>query len=146
MSYKRILIVTDDNPSALKAVKCGYELARQLKARVALLNVVDKALAEGNVDAGIFPDEAARRLKKEMETFLEKMEKEYGKGTDTERFAPDGEVKETILQMAKEWKADLIVAGTHGRKGLSRLLEGSMAEGVLRDSTVPVFIVPMDKS
>jgi len=46
--------------------------------------------------------------------------------------------------MAEEWDAQLIVAGTHGRKGLNRLLMGSMAEGVLRGSKVPVFIVPID--
>ncbi|MFA6084847.1 universal stress protein [Mucilaginibacter sp.] len=145
MSYQKILIVTDDNPSALKAAICGYELARQLKAKVALLGVVEEALTEGNVDAGIFPKDAKHDMKQQMEEFLSNIEKEYSKGVKTERFAPEGEVKETVLQMSRTWKADLIVAGTHGRKGLSRLLEGSMAEGVLRDSKVPLFIVPMDK-
>ncbi|OOQ61956.1 universal stress protein [Mucilaginibacter pedocola] len=146
MNYHRILIVTEDNPSALKAARCGYELAMQLKAKVALVGVVEQGLLEGDVDAGIFPAQGAQSLKKDMEVFLEKIEKDYSQGTDTERFAPAGEIQATILQLAKEWEADLIVAGTHGRKGLNRLLMGSMAEGILRESTIPVFIVPMDKA
>jgi nucleotide-binding universal stress UspA family protein len=145
MSYKRVLIVTDDSPSALKAAKCGYELAKQLGAKVALMGVVDQSLTEGNVDAGIFPDQAAHELKKDMEEYLHGVAKDYGNGIDTEIFAPEGDVKDTVIQMCREWKADMIIAGTHGRKGLNRLLMGSMAEGILRDAKVPVFIVPMDK-
>jgi nucleotide-binding universal stress UspA family protein len=118
MSYKRVLIVTDDSPSALKAAKCGYELAKQLGAKVALMGVVDQALAQGNVDAGLFPEKAAQDLKKAMQM---------------------------VIQMCREWKADMIIAGTHGRKGLNRLLMGSMAEGILREAKVPVFIVPIAK-
>jgi len=75
---------------------------------------------------------------------LHKVKQDYANGIDTEIFAPAGEVKKTVLRMAEEWDAQLIVAGTHGRKGLNRLLMGSMAEGVLRGSKVPVFIVPID--
>ncbi|GAC1313648.1 MAG: universal stress protein [Mucilaginibacter sp.] len=144
MKYNRILIVTDDSPSSLKAARCGYDLAAQLNAKVALMGVVDEGLAQGNPDAGIFPEQAAHDLKKYMEEFLHKVEQDYANGIDTEIFAPEGDVKETVLQMAREWDAQLIVAGTHGRKGLNRLLMGSMAEGILRDSKVPVFIVPID--
>ena len=145
MNFKRILIVAADNPSSLKAVKYGYALARQLKAKVGLTGVIDQVLAEGNTDAGVFPEEAAQKLKLDMEELLHHLQNDYGKGLETEIFAPKGLIKDTVLQMAKEWNADLIVAGTHARKGLNRLLMGSIAEDVLRDSTVPVFIVPMDK-
>jgi nucleotide-binding universal stress UspA family protein len=144
MNYKRILIVTDDSPSSLKAARYGYDLAKQLDAKVALLGVLDRTMAEGNVDAGIFPEQALNDLRKNMKKFLEGVEKDYADDVDTEIFTPEGDVKEVCLQMAKEWDAQLIVAGTHGRKGLNRLLMGSMAEGILRDSEVPVFIVPID--
>ncbi|TZF81722.1 universal stress protein [Pedobacter sp. BS3] len=145
MKYDRILIVADDSPPSLKAVQYGYDLAAQLHAKVGLIGVTDQALAEGNVDAGVFPDQAAHLLKKHMEEFLHQVVRDYSNGVETEIFAPEGEVKATVLQMAKVWDAQLIVAGTHGRKGLNRLLMGSMAEGILRDSHVPVFIVPIDK-
>lgn len=133
----------DDSPSSLKAIRYGYELAAKLNAKVALAGVVDEALAEGNVDAGVFPDQAAHDLKKSTKDFLSHMKEDYGKDIDTEFFTPEGEVKETILNLAKEWEATLIVAGTHGRKGLNRLLMGSVAEGILRDSNIPVMVVPM---
>ncbi len=144
MNYDRILIVTDDSPSSLKAAKYGYDLAAKLNAKVALIGVIDEALATGNVDAGIFPEQAAHSLKKNMEELMHNIQRDYANGVGTEFFVPEGEVKETVLKMAREWDADLIVAGTHGRKGLNRLLMGSMAEGILRDSKVPVFIVPID--
>lgn len=145
MKYKRILIVADDSPSEIKAVRYGFDLADQLDAKVALVGVIDPGLEEGNVDAGVFPDQARAEAKKQMQVFLHQLVKDFDGKTGTEVFAPEGAIHDIILQMAREWKADLIIAGTHGRKGLNRLLMGSMAEGILRDSPVPLFIVPMDK-
>jgi len=48
---------------------------------------------------------------------------------------------ETVAIQAREWKADLIVVGTHGRKGLGRVLLGSGAEQVIRTAPVPVLVV-----
>ena len=146
MQNERILIVADDSPSSIKAIKYGFQLAARLKARVGLIGVVDGALAIGNVDAGVFPEQAAFELKKSMKAFLGHMASDYGKGIDAELFTPEGEVKETVLQLANEWEATLIVAGTHGRKGLNRLLMGSIAESILRDAHIPVVVVPMDKA
>ena len=145
MQPERILIVANDSPSSLKAVNYGYTLAADLGAKVALLGVVDEALTEGNVDAGIFPDEAARQLKEKLELFLHQLARDHANGVDTEILTPEGEVTQTILQTAREWDAHLIVVGTHGRTGLNRLLIGSLAEDILRHSTVPVFVVPVDK-
>jgi len=145
MQPERILVIANDSPSSLKAVKYGYTLAAELGAKVALLGVVDEALTEGNVDAGIFPDEAARQLKEKLELFLHQLARDYANGVDTEMFTPEGEITQTILQTAREWDAHLIVVGTHGRTGLNRLLMGSVAEDILRHSTIPVFIVPIDK-
>ena len=52
-----------------------------------------------------------------------------------------GPAADMILAQAKEWAADLIVMGTHGRRGLARMVMGSDAEGVLRGSNVPVLLV-----
>lgn len=145
MKTERILIVADDSPSSLKAAKYGFYLAGRLKAKVALIGVVDGALAIGNVDAGVFPEHAAFEMKEHMEDFFNHVVRDYANGIDVELFTPEGEVKETVLDLAREWEASLIVAGTHGRKGLNRLLMGSVAEGILRDSKVPVVVVPMDK-
>jgi hypothetical protein len=56
-------------------------------------------------------------------------------------FTPIGLPKEEILNTAKEWQADLIVMGTHGRTGLLHLVMGSVAEHIVRHATVPVLVV-----
>lgn len=52
-----------------------------------------------------------------------------------------GRVAELIVEAAKEWPADLLVIGTHGRRGFSRLFLGSVAENVVRIATTPVLLV-----
>ncbi|MET4081295.1 nucleotide-binding universal stress UspA family protein [Pedobacter sp. UYP30] len=145
MKNERILIVADDSPSSLKAIKYGFYLAGRFAAKIALIGVVDEALAIGDVDAGIFPETAELKMKKFREDFLNHVVKDYANGIDAELFTPEGNVKDTVLDLAREWEATMIVAGSHGRKGLNRLLMGSVAEGILRDSKVPVVVVPMDK-
>jgi nucleotide-binding universal stress UspA family protein len=53
-----------------------------------------------------------------------------------------GDVGERIIEEASAWPADLIVCGTHGRRGLRRIVMGSAAEHVVRLSSVPVLLVP----
>jgi len=53
-----------------------------------------------------------------------------------------GDVVETLLHEAKKMHADMIVMGSHGYSGVSRAILGSVSEGVLRQSTIPVLIVP----
>jgi len=145
MEFNRILILIDDSAGAIRAARYGYGLARELGAKVALLSVVDAALAEGNVDAGIFPEQEGSKLKLAAEELLHNLRNDYGQGVETEIFAPEGEVKKIVLQMAREWKAKIVVLGSHGRSGLTKLLMGSVAEEVIRHSPVPVFVVPLDK-
>ena len=54
---------------------------------------------------------------------------------------PTRRVPDVVVAEAKRWPADLIVAGTHGRRGLSHLFLGSVAEGIIRISTVPVLLI-----
>lgn len=142
MSTKKILIVADDSPSAIKAIEYGYALAREVQAQVALLYVVENALTEGNVDAGIFPDQAEARLKEECQNFLQQMEQQYGHAVNTTRLTPEGDIRNIAIEMASDWHADLMVMGTHGRTGLNKLLMGSVTDSVLHKSSIPVCIVP----
>lgn len=55
---------------------------------------------------------------------------------------PEGKPAEEILNIANNWEADLIVAGTHGRTGLQHLLTGSVAEYLIRHAKIPVMVIP----
>ena len=58
----------------------------------------------------------------------------------------EGDYAENILKTAKEIKADIIVMGTHSRKGLDKVLLGSIAEKVLHHANIPLFIIPVNLS
>lgn len=141
MSYNKILIAVDSSEYAMKAAKKGLELAHQLNAKAALLFVVDKSKAMGNVDAGILPAEALMVLKKGAEQTLDELAEMYN-DKELMKFMPEGHPTEDITKTAETWEADLIVMGTHGRTGLKHLLMGSIAEHIVRHSKIPVMIVP----
>ncbi len=141
MTYKKILIAVDSSEYSMKAAKKGLILAHQLEAKSALLFVIDKCKAIGNVDAGITHDQALIVLKKEAEQTLDELAEMYN-GNELMKFMPEGNPEEDIIKTAKNWKADLLVLGTHGRTGLKHLLMGSTAERVMRRSDIPVMMVP----
>jgi nucleotide-binding universal stress UspA family protein len=62
-------------------------------------------------------------------------------GVEVRTIARVGEVSETILQVARDERVDVIVMGTHGRAGLGRLILGSVAEKIVRQAEVPVVTV-----
>lgn len=57
----------------------------------------------------------------------------------------EGRISEKIASAAQAWPADLLVIGTHGRRGFSRLLLGSVAEGIIRMSTIPILLIHAPK-
>ncbi|MCT3639637.1 MULTISPECIES: universal stress protein [Weeksellaceae] len=143
-NIEKILIVADDSPISVKAVHYGYALARQLRAKVALLSVENTL---ENPPDTLVPYEVpyAESRFEHLENFLSAMERDYADGIETEKFVEEGNIKETVLRVADKWKAQVIVAGTHARKGLGRLILGSTSEDILHGSKIPMFIVPMDK-
>jgi nucleotide-binding universal stress UspA family protein len=141
MTYNKILIGVDSSEYSLKAAKKGLDLAHQLKAKAALVFVVDVSKALGNIDAGILPEQALIVLKKEAEQTLDELASMYN-GKELIKFMPEGRPDKDILKTAENWEADLIVLGTHGRTGLMHLLVGSIAEYVVRHSKIPVMVVP----
>lgn len=141
MAYKKILIAVDSSEYSMKAAKKGLALSHQLGAVAALLFVIEKSKAMGNIDAGILPEQALIVLIKEAEQTLDELAQMYN-GKELLKFMPEGNPEEDIVKTAENWKADLIVLGTHGRTGLKHLLMGSTAERVVRHSSIPVMIVP----
>jgi nucleotide-binding universal stress UspA family protein len=145
MKTDKILIVADDSRSSIKAIQYGFNMAREMGAKVMLLCVIDPALASGNPDAGIFPDDALIALKAKTDNFLNRIKNEYAGNLDTEIMAPVGDIQTNVIDIAVKWSAGLIVTGTHSHTGLSRLFIGSVSESIIHHSPVPVCVVPADK-
>lgn len=145
MRFSRILILTDNSQAARSVVQAGYELASDMGAQVFLAHVVDEALAMGDVDAGIFPDEALRKMHARVEKLLDGFKSDYSKGIETDILVPVGEVSNVIPQMIKETGAELIIMGAHSRSLFERLIGSDIDESVLRAATVPVLVIPLKK-
>jgi len=103
--------------------------------------VVDIGKAMGNIEANILPQEALIVLKREAQQTLDQLAEMYN-GKDLKKFMPEGQPAEDIIKTAINWDADLIIVGTHAKKGLSKLLSQNVSDYVLHHSKVPVLLIP----
>ena len=142
--YKHILIATDGSELAGKAVAAGFELARQCGAQVTVVTVTEPWTAMVGGDAVFaFPiDEYAKAANEGAARILDAASELARKAeiTCATVHVKDQYPPEAILDTANKIACDLIVMASHGRRGLGRLLLGSVAAKVLTHSTLPVLI------
>lgn len=139
---KTILVATDFSEPSDAALAYAATLGQKLGAALHLVNSFELPIA-------FFPDgvlvvtaEAASRITDAAQTRLREAVDAYAKrGIAVTSHLVQGDAREGILSVASKVGADLIVMGTHGRRGLSRALIGSITESVLRTSNVPVLTV-----
>jgi nucleotide-binding universal stress UspA family protein len=145
--FKRILVAVDASQTGELALQTAIGLAAESQARLRIVHAVDVA----NVNLGAeFPaqPEVAEGIVKAGQEILDRAEASAAAaGLQTEKKLVTIDtlklrIPEAIANDAEAWPADLIVIGTHGRRGLSRLFLGSVAEGVARVATAPVLLVP----
>jgi nucleotide-binding universal stress UspA family protein len=143
--YTKILVPIDGGAASERGLREAISVARDQHAEILLLHIVDEwPLAAGDV-AAVNLDAGAKALRAGGAELLERAEQQVRAGGVTVHSAIIEEmglpVGECVVQRARAWPADLIVCGTHGRRGFSRLLLGSNAEYILRHAPVPVLLV-----
>jgi nucleotide-binding universal stress UspA family protein len=145
--FGRILIAVADDEIAEQVIHTAVSLAGALNAKLALVHVVDLAIAgaaaSGPMEMGAGPI-ATQEIIEEQEhsgqRFLDRIAAQFPGGA-VETLLREGAPASDIVAAAVEWHADLIVVGTHGRGGLGRLVLGSVAETVLREAPCPVLTI-----
>lgn len=143
--YKRILVPVDGSKTSMKGLREAIRLAKSCKARLRLVHVVDESMAFRDSAFSFGADNIIDILKKGGETALERAAefvRKQGIKPETaliESFK--GRVADGVVADAKKWRADLLVLGTHGRRGISHLVLGSDAELVVRLAPAPVLLV-----
>jgi nucleotide-binding universal stress UspA family protein len=152
MNINKILIGIDDSKYADFAAAYGFDLARSFKAHVGLVHIVEPVampqpandtLVGLPLETVMFPETEILNIQKEQTAILiERTVKQYGNNVEVTNFTEYGSTEEGILRCCAEFNADMIVIGTHSRKGIDRFFMGSVAEHVVRHSTVPVLVVP----
>jgi len=146
MSYKRILVPVDGSPTSAKGLKEAIKLARESRAKLRLIHVVEEyaAFSAPELGANVGPLlDALKAAGRKALARVERSARAAGVRPETalvEDFG--GRVADAIVRQAKRWRADLIVMGTHGRRGVKRVLLGSDADLVVRYSPVPVLLIP----
>lgn len=144
--YQRILVPVDGSPTAQRGLAEAIALARSGGGRLRLLHVVDELSFALSADAfASYAGDMLTLLREGGEQILAKARAEVeAAGVAVETVLRDsyaGRVGDLVAAEASAWPADLIVIGTHGRRGVGRLFMGSDAEQVLRLAPVPVLLV-----
>jgi nucleotide-binding universal stress UspA family protein len=146
LMYKRIMVAVDGSPTSNQALDAAIGLARTFGSRLRLIHVVNEmAHLSGYDQFGFSAGQLLKAMTDAGNAILhDAMARAAAAGIEVDcmLFNEIGErLGETVATAAKLWNADLIVAGSHGRKGLGRMLMGSGADQIIRVAPVPVLVV-----
>jgi nucleotide-binding universal stress UspA family protein len=143
--YSRILVPIDGSAAARKGLGEAIRLAKALGAELKLVHVVNEFMMDASYVPSVYYDPLVTKLREvggELLAAVESTVHEQGVAVQSELLEASGRrAADSILEVARQWPAELIVMGTHGRRGLYRLALGSDAETVLRAADVPVLLV-----
>jgi len=145
--YKRMLVPIDGSLRSEVVIRHAATTAKALNCDVRLITVVDLNKKNGYKTAGNMSDEAASLAWVESEieqaeNCLRPVAERFG----DHGLAPEMEVRfgnpgEEILKAAAEYRSDIIAMATHSRRGVARLVFGSVADYVLKESHIPVLLI-----
>ncbi len=144
--YQRIIVPVDGSETSNHALATAIGLAKESKGRLLVVHVVEElAYLTGYDQFGGYGGDLIKIMRETGIGILAKaVESARAEGVEVEQMLYDqlGErLPEVVAQEAKRWNADLIVVGTHGRRGVGRILLGSGAEHIVRMAPVPVLVI-----
>ncbi|MGQ3887655.1 universal stress protein [Legionella sp. CNM-1927-20] len=146
MTYKKIMLAVDGSEVGQAAVKEIIKIAHDKNVIVRLIYVVDETFIYhgSTIDYGAL----VSAYREEGEKILDNIEKLITSQSSIKVEKVIVELKkiqvriaEIIMKEAQKWSADLLVIGTHGRRGFNRFFLGSVAESIIRIATVPILLV-----
>ena len=149
--YSKILVAVDESETSRHALQQAIELARKLSASVRMVHVLDMSWLpigpEVAIDTAAL-SEARRGVGEKIIAAARDTAKAAGFEAEAaliETETPMQQVAQAIAKETARWGADLVVLGTHGRRGFQHLMLGSVAEQTVRQSSVPVLLIPAPK-
>ncbi|MDN3654816.1 universal stress protein [Ferruginibacter paludis] len=153
---KKILIALDYEPSAEMIAETGYKIATALNAEITLLHVIAEPAYYSSLDYSpimgysgfmdtidpALTDTVKDDIKKMAQEFLENSKKHLGNDS-IKTIVTEGSFAHSIVDASEGGMADLIVMGSHNRRGLDKLLMENVAEKVIHLSKIPVLVIPI---
>ncbi len=143
MSYRKLLVPLDGSDLSAQALEDAAVLADAFGSEILLIGAIDLTAGMYDVYSEAFsPVDLKAQLEKFLEGALDRAAEQLeGQGIRVRRFLRVGVPHDEIADLADEEGVDLIVMTTHGRKGITHLLLGSVAEKVIRTAPCPVLVV-----
>ena len=143
--YQRILVPVDHSDTSAAALREAKRLAADQHAVVRLVHVIDLAQFAWSANEFLDVPQLQASLRNGGQTLLDERASEMtalGLSVETGMLEIwGGQIAKSLVDEATSWQAELLVMGTHGYGGLTHLLLGSVAEGVLRQTKIPVLLV-----
>jgi len=143
--YGKILVPVDGSDASTCGLREAIRLAKDQGGKLRLIHVVNEFIFDGAFGMGTNTNDlfqSLRDLGKTIVAQAEALARQQGVDAESQIIESIGApAADFIVAQAKDWPADLIVMGTHGRRGLARLAMGSDAEHVVRLASVPVLLV-----
>ncbi|MCL7489718.1 MAG: universal stress protein [Desulfobulbaceae bacterium] len=137
LDWHKILVAADGSANSESAVEHAVSAAAEFEGKLAVVTVVDA----NDEMLAMAPEHVKKLVDKAHEYLQGVVEKAEKKGIAAETFIREGEPHDQITKLADEIGASVIVMGTHGRKGLKRLLMGSVTERTIGYANCPVMII-----
>jgi nucleotide-binding universal stress UspA family protein len=151
MLIKKILIGIDNSKYADNAARYGFDIAHKFNAKVGLVHIVEPVVMPynsgtdplmGTADLTMADTDLVNIQNTAAQTLIDDTIRKFGEGLEVSHYNEFGDTSDGIINCSREFGADMIVIGTHSRSGIDRLLMGSIAEQVVRQSEIPVLVVP----
>jgi len=146
--YKRIMVAIDDSFATSKVLTAAIELAVQQGARLAICHAIDETIfaqREAAIMLSSSVGQVTRNLKNSAQEFVDQAAEMVRKaGVEFETLIVEselGHVADMLAQASAEWQADLLVVGTHGRRGVERFFVGSVAEKLVSKASTSLLLV-----
>ncbi|KAA8731278.1 universal stress protein [Acinetobacter qingfengensis] len=145
MSFQHILVPIDGSTTSYAAVSKAAELAKAFDSKVTAICVLslDPFFGVEFINTQDMLETAVKQAHEEVARILTEAKQkfaEYGLVVDT-KVIEGNEINKAIVEAAKELQTDLVVIGSHGRKGLKKFVLGSVAQSILGEISVPVLVV-----
>ncbi len=143
---KKVMIALDYDHTSQKVAEFGYSFAKSMGAEVILLHVIVDLVYYSStyLNMGPLQLDSENDLKATTQDFLDKSKLQLSDET-IKTIIIEGEIAESIVNIANELKVDFIAMGSHSRRWLDNILIGSVAKDVLRNTNIPLFLVPTKK-
>jgi nucleotide-binding universal stress UspA family protein len=143
--YGKILVPVDGSATSTRGLNEAIRIAKAQGSQLRLVHIVNEFILDYTYAPGLYAENLIETLVKGgrevLDTAEEAAKREGVKAEGVLIESIGGVAADLILAQAKQWQPDLIVMGTHGRRGLARFALGSDAEQVVRAATVPVMLV-----